>query len=59
MCDPVGVVDIASRLGVKRQTVAVWKVRGLLPPPDWERGAGPLWEWSTIHEWALETGRME
>lgn len=57
-CDPVGVVDIAERLGVRRQTVAVWKVRELLPEPDWQRGAGPLWQWLTIERWARETGRL-
>jgi hypothetical protein len=58
MCDPVGVADIATRLDVRRQTVAVWKVRGLLPEPTWPRQAGPLWDWPTIETWAKETGRV-
>jgi hypothetical protein len=46
-------------LGVRRQTVAVWKVRGLMPPPEWERAAGPLWNWPDIERWARETGRLD
>lgn len=57
-CDPVGVADIAIRLGVKRQTVAAWNHRGLLPEPEWERAAGPLWNWPAIEAWARETGRL-
>lgn len=55
--DPVGVAEIADRLGVKRQTVAAWKVRGLLPEPDLHLAMGPLWAWSVIEQWAEETGR--
>lgn len=56
--DPVGVAEIADRLGVKRQTVAVWKVRGLLPEPDVQLAMGPLWAWPSIAKWARKTGRM-
>lgn len=56
--DPVGVAEIADRLGVRRQTVAVWKVRGLLPEPEATVSGGPCWQWATIEEWAREEGRL-
>jgi predicted site-specific integrase-resolvase len=56
--DPVGVRDIAERLGVKQQTASVWRHRGLLPKPDWHASGLPLWNWPKIEEWARETGRL-
>lgn len=56
--DPVGVSDIAERLGVKTQTVAQWKLRGLLPEPRWTVSKIPAWQWPDIEKWARETGRL-
>jgi len=56
--DPVGIADIAKRLQVRRQTVAVWKARGLLPDPDWTVSSQPAWDWTRIHDWANATGRL-
>lgn len=51
-------MEIAERLGIRRQTVAVWKVRGLLPEP-WRIVSGvPMWEWRDIERWARQTGRL-
>lgn len=55
--DPVGPAEIAERLGVKPKTVNVWKVRGILPTPDWTISGVPIWEWRTIRAWAQQTGR--
>ncbi len=55
--DPVGMVEIAERLGVRQQTVAMWKYRGLLPPPRWTVSRLPAWDWADILKWAKETGR--
>jgi ParB/RepB/Spo0J family partition protein len=57
--DPVGVADIAERLGVKQQTVAQWKLRGLLPKPRWTVSRMPVWQWADIAAWARETGRAK
>lgn len=57
--DPVGAQDVAARLGVKAQTVAAWKERGMLPAPQWSVSGMPVWEWATIEEWARSTGRIE
>ena len=55
---PVGMVEIAQRLGVQRATVDRWGQRGLLPDPDWTVGGRPAWNWATIVRWAVDTGRM-
>ena len=56
--DPVGLVEIAERLGIIRQTADTWRQRGLLPPPRWTVGGRPAWTWADIEEWARETGRL-
>lgn len=55
--DPVGLVEIAQRLGVRRTTADVWRNRGLLPEPRWTVGGRPAWAWADIEKWAKETGR--
>lgn len=54
---PVGIPEIAEKLGVRRATVDQWGQRGLLPPRDWTVGGRPAWNWPTIHGWAEATGR--
>ena len=54
---PVGIPEIAQRLGVQRATVDQWRFRGLLPEPEWTVGGGPAWDWPTIEAWAKQTGR--
>ncbi len=56
--DLVGVADIAERLGVRPQTAATWRHRGLLPEPDWMVSGLPVWDWPTIAAWAKTTGRL-
>ena len=58
MCDPVGAEDIAERMGVKRQTVAMWRYRELLPEPRWKVSGLPCWDWPDIEKWAKSTGRL-
>ena len=55
--EPVGLAEIADRLGVARQTVDSWRTRGVLPAPTWEVGGRPAWDWETIRAWADTTGR--
>lgn len=57
MCDPVGVLEIAERLGVKPQTARMWRTRKLLPAPEWTVSGQPAWDWKTIQKWARETNR--
>lgn len=54
---PVGIIEIAERLGVKRATVDQWGQRGLLPPADWTVGGRPAWNWPTIRQWAVDSYR--
>lgn len=56
--DLVDIAGVAERLGVKRETVNMWRYRELLPEPLWMLNGGPVWEWVTIQRWAIETGRM-
>lgn len=57
-CQPVGLIEIAERLGVQRNTVDVWRQRGVLPEPEWTVGGRPAWNWPTIAEWARDSGRL-
>lgn len=57
-CEPVGIAEIADRLGVKRPTVDIWRQRNLLPEPRWTVGGRPAWNWPDIQGWAEETGRL-
>jgi predicted DNA-binding transcriptional regulator AlpA len=56
-CEPVGLAEIAERLGVKRATADIWRNRGLLPEPRWTVGGRPAWNWPDIAKWAESTGR--
>lgn len=49
--DPVGLKEIAHRLGMKQQTASVWRHRGILPPPRWTVSGSPAWEWADIEKW--------
>ena len=56
--DPVGVVEIAERLGVTRKAVDQWRVRGLgFPSPTARVGGRPAWRWDDVDAWARSTGR--
>jgi predicted DNA-binding transcriptional regulator AlpA len=59
-CDPVGIPEIADRLGVKRPTVDAWRQRkgARFPEPRWTVGRGPAWDWPDVKAWAIETNRM-
>jgi len=54
----VSIAEIADRLDVPKDTVNKWRHRGLLPDPDYSLAVGPVWEWSTIERWAIDTGRV-
>lgn len=56
--DIVGLKEIAERLGVKQQTAAAWRYRGVLPPEEGTVSGMPAWTWGTIERWAKETGRL-
>jgi len=56
--DPVGLAEIAERLGVPRRNVDRWRERGVLPAPRWTVGGRPAWDWPEIEEWARATGRL-
>lgn len=56
--EPVGVVEIAARLGVTRRAIDKWRQRGLgFPAPAWTVGGRPAWRWSDVETWARDTGR--
>lgn len=56
--DPVGLAEIAERLGVQRRTVDRWRERGVLPDPTWTVGGRPAWDWPIIEAWGRATGRL-
>lgn len=52
-CEPVGAVEIAERLNVKRRTVDQWRQRNTgFPEPRWSVGGRPAWNWDEIEAWA-------
>lgn len=56
---PVGIVEIAKALGVKRQTVDAWKLRDwFIPPSPTTLGSRPFWLWGDVRAWAIDTGRL-
>lgn len=59
--EPVGQKEIAERLGVRQNTVAMWLARRTsteFPAPKWTVGGRPAWEWAEVRKWALATGRL-
>jgi hypothetical protein len=54
----VGAKEIAELLRVAPNTVHQWQKRGQLPPGEGTAGGAPAWHWSTIEDWARETGRL-
>jgi predicted DNA-binding transcriptional regulator AlpA len=57
--EPVGVVEIAERLGVTRKAVDAWRMRDLgFPEPRWTVGGRPAWEWEDVEAWARATSRL-
>lgn len=57
--DPVGLVEIAARLGVAQNTVSQWRNRHPgFPAPRWVVSTYPAWDWSDIAKWAKATGRL-
>lgn len=56
--DLVGPHEVAERLGVRVQTVHMWRARGRLPEPGWTISGVPIWEWTTVEGWARASGRL-
>lgn len=57
--EPVGIVEIVDRLGVKRGTVLAWRKRGLgFPDPRWTVGGRPAWDWRDVEAWARKMDRL-
>jgi len=57
--DPVGVIEIAERLGVQDRSVHMMRRRGVIPAPHYDQINGSrAWEWRTVLWWAGETGRL-
>lgn len=50
--DLVGMLEIADRLGVERQTVRAWRQRGLFPEPVAVVSRTPVWRWRDVQRWA-------
>jgi hypothetical protein len=55
--EPVGLSEIADRLGVPRQTPKTWHQRSVLPKPGPGTVSGaPWWDWNVIEPWARGRG---
>lgn len=49
--DMLTITDVAERVGVKRQTIDAYRLRGLMPEPDGYLGKSPWWRAKTIDRW--------
>ena len=59
VCEPVGLKEMAERLGVAQGTAWQWKKRGVLPEPDFPSVHGrAAWNWPTILKWAGRRGSI-
>jgi len=57
--EPVGLREIAERLGVPGQTAKTWNQRKVLPAPGPGTVSGaPWWDWAVVEQWARTTGRL-
>jgi hypothetical protein len=57
--EPVGLAEMSERLGAERDTLDLWRHRGLLPEPRWTVGGQPAWCWRRdIEPWARRWGRL-
>ena len=54
---PVGTTEVARMLGVKEQTVRMWRYREVMCDPQWTIGGRPVWRSDIIRDWAKQTGR--
>lgn len=59
MTDLVSTAEIAQKLNVGPSAVSNWRTRGAFPKPLASLKCGPVWEWSTVQQWAEDTGRIE
>ena len=57
---PVGLVEIAVLMGVKRNTVDQWRYRDeTFPKSRWTVGGRPAWDWRVdIEPWAIKSDRI-
>jgi len=62
---PVGVDEIAVRLGVTRTTVTAWRRRSRtwknvprFPEPAGRISGRDWWWWADVERWATEAGRL-
>jgi hypothetical protein len=58
-CEPVGAKEIAERLGVRMQTVHMWRYREVIPEPRWVVSGQPCWNWRDIDVWVEQSERRE
>lgn len=48
--DPVGVFEIAVRIGVNYNRVHTWAIRGSLGEPFWRLECGSIWPWEIVQQ---------
>jgi predicted DNA-binding transcriptional regulator AlpA len=56
--DLVIAVDVAKRLGISPQRVNVLAAGPGLPQSLGKIGRSSVWRWSSIEQWARDTGRL-
>lgn len=55
----VGAAEVAELLGVRLETVHMWRHRGIMPAPIVAVSDRPAWRLEVILGWAESTGRLE
>lgn len=64
--EPVGVCEIAHRVGVLPETVSQWwrrtrrgEMRHPMPPPRGTVSNMEWWDWPEVEPWLRDTGRLK
>lgn len=57
--EPVGMKEIAERLGYQVESIWQWRAQPSFPKPRWSVSGRPAWDWPVVERWARRNGRAQ